>query len=273
MECWSKAIRLRPDYAEAHKNLGVALEKKGERAAAIKEWEEALKLRPGWEEPAYYLAAAKATNAPTPTGPPAEYVAKLFDEYADKFDQHLLETLEYRVPDLLVEAVKRTGREKFDLVVDIGCGTGLCGEKFRPMAGRLIGIDLAPRMIEKSRERGIYDELMVGGLEEALSGRTDVDLILAGDVLGYVGELSGVFKAAPAAMRQGAYFVFSVERPTQEEGEGLVLRKTRRFAHSRGYLKKLANDVGLEVVEMSDAVIRMDDKRPIDGMIGVMRKV
>jgi predicted TPR repeat methyltransferase len=273
LECWRKAIHLRPDYADAHKNLGVALEKKGDRAAAIREWEEALRLRPGWEEPAYYLAAAKAGNVPTPTGPPADYVAKLFDEYADKFDQHLLETLQYRVPDLLVEAVKRAGCEKLALVMDLGCGTGLCGAKFRSMAGRLIGVDLSPRMIEKSQERGIYDELVVGGLEEALGGQSEIDLILAGDVLGYVGELSGVFKAAADSLRRGGHFVFSAEKASEDEGEGVLLRSTRRFAHSHAYLQKLAGNVGLEVVEMSDAVIRIDDKQPIDGIIAVLRNV
>jgi predicted TPR repeat methyltransferase len=272
LECWSNAIRLRPTYAEAHKNLGVALEKKGARAAAIKEWEEALRLRPDWEEPAYYLAAVKATAAPTPTGSPPAYVAKLFDEYADKFDQHLLGMLEYRVPDLLVEAVRRTEREKFDIVMDLGCGTGLCGEKARPMAGRLIGVDLARRMIEKATAKGVYDELMVGGLEEALRGRGDIDLILAGDVLGYVGELSALFKTAAAAMRQGGYFAFSIEKPTEEEGEGYVLRKTRRFAHSRGYIEQVARDAGLEMVEMSDAILRVDEKKPIEGMICVLRR-
>src|SRR2546422_4974314 len=114
--------------------------------------------------------------------------------------------------------------------MDLGCGTGLCGEKFRSMAGKLLGVDLSARMIEKAKQRGVYDELMVGGLEEALGGRKGgVDLILAGDVLGYVGEVGGVFKAAAGAMRQGSYFLFSVEKPSQEEGEGLVLRKTRRF--------------------------------------------
>jgi predicted TPR repeat methyltransferase len=272
MECWGKAILLRPGYAEAHKNLGVALEKKGARAAAIKEWEEALRLRPGWEEPAYYLAAAKAIDAPTPTSPPADYLAKLFDEYAEKFDEHLLGTLEYRVPDLLLEAVKRSGRERFDLVMDLGCGTGLCGQKFRALAGKLIGVDLAPRMIEKSRARGIYDELLVGGLAEGLRERWDIDLVLGGDVMGYVGELSGVFQAAARTMRQAGYFAFSIEKPTEEEGEGFVLRKTRRFAHSRGYVEQLARENGLEVVEMSEAVLRMDDKKPIEGMICVLRK-
>jgi predicted TPR repeat methyltransferase len=273
MECWSKAIRLRPGYAEAHKNLGVALEKKGARLAAIKEWEEALRLRPGWDEPAYYLAAAKATNAPPPTGPPAEYLTRLFDEYAEKFDEHLVKTLEYRVPDFLFEAIKRTGQEEFEVVMDLGCGTGLCGEKFRPIAARLIGVDLSPRMIEKSKQRGIYDELMVGALEEALRGRKgDVDLILAGDVLGYVGQLSGAFKAAASALRSGGHLAFSIEKPTAEEGEGFILRKTRRFAHSRSYVEQVAHDSGMEVVEMSEAVLRVDDKKPIEGIIGVLRK-
>jgi predicted TPR repeat methyltransferase len=272
MECWGKAILIRPDYAEAHKNLGVALEKKGARAEAIKEWEAALRLRPGWEEPAYYLAAAKAMKGPTPKAPPADYVAKLFDEYADKFDEHLLRTLEYRVPDLLLEVVKRTGRERFDVVMDLGCGTGLCGEKFRGMAGRLIGIDLSPRMIEKSRARGVYDELIVGGLEEGLRGLANIDLVLAADVLGYVGELSGVFQAAVTAMRHDGYFLFSVEKPTKEEGEGFILRKTRRFAHSRGYVQQVAHESGLEVVEMTEAILRMDEKRPIEGMIFALRK-
>jgi len=272
IECFTKAIRIKPGYAEAHRNLAEALEKKGARHAALKEWEEALRLRPDWEELHYHMAAVKASDAPQPTAPPPGYISRLFDEYADKFDEHLLKTLEYRVPQLLVEAVKRVGQERFDVVVDVGCGTGLCGEQFRPMAGRLIGVDVAPRMIEKSRERGVYDELMVGGLEEALRGRSDVDLIIAGDVLGYVGELSAVFKVVGESLRPGGLLVFSVEKPSAEEGEGLVLRKTRRFAHSRSYMEKLAREVGLDVMEMSDAVIRMDDLRPIDGMIGVMRK-
>ncbi|HEV8606724.1 MAG TPA: tetratricopeptide repeat protein [Tepidisphaeraceae bacterium] len=273
MECWTKAIALRPGYAEAHNNLGVALEKRGARAAAIKEWQEASRLRPDWEVPKYYLAAAMASDAPAPTGPPAEYVAKLFDEYADKFDQHLLGTLEYRVPDLLVAAVKRAGASRFEEVMDLGCGTGLCGEKFRPMAGRMVGVDLSTRMIEKARQRGIYDELMVGGLAEALRGREgDVDLVLAGDVLGYVGDLSELFRAAQGAMRQGGLFAFSVEKPSEKEGEGLVLRRTRRFAHSKSYVERTAREAGMEVVEMSEAVIRLDDQKPIEGMIVVVRR-
>jgi predicted TPR repeat methyltransferase len=230
-------------------------------------------LRPDWEDLKFHLAAVRASDAPQPTVPPPSYIISLFDGYAEQFDQHLVKTLEYRVPQHLLEAAKRTGRERFDLVVDAGCGTGLCGEAFRPIAGRLVGVDVAPKMIEKSRQRGVYDELMVGRLEEALRGRSEVELVLAGDVLNYVGDLGGVFAAVGAALRREGYFLFSIEKPTAEEGEGLILRPTRRYAHSRDYIERLAHDTGMELVETTDAVIRMDYGRPLEGYIGVVRKL
>ena len=42
-----EALRLRPDYARAHSNLGIALLKSGQLPAAITEFEVALRLEPG----------------------------------------------------------------------------------------------------------------------------------------------------------------------------------------------------------------------------------
>ena len=128
-------------------------------------------------------------------------------------------------------------------------------------------------MIEKSRQRGVYDELIVGRLEDTLRGRSDVDLILAADVLNYVGELSGVFDAAGVALRRGGYFLFSIEKPTSEEAQGLTLRRTRRYAHARGYIEERAREAGMEIVETSDTVIRMEQQKPLEGYIVVVRKV
>ncbi len=50
---YSDAIRLKPDYAKAYNNRGVAYDKKGESDAAIKDCSEAILLKPDYAE-AYY---------------------------------------------------------------------------------------------------------------------------------------------------------------------------------------------------------------------------
>lgn len=53
-----EAIRLKPDYANAHYNLGFALSDKGELDGAIAEFREALRLNPDYEAAHYQLGAA-----------------------------------------------------------------------------------------------------------------------------------------------------------------------------------------------------------------------
>jgi len=43
---YTQAIRLRPDYAEAHNNLGVALAQQGKREQAVVHFSQALRLKP-----------------------------------------------------------------------------------------------------------------------------------------------------------------------------------------------------------------------------------
>ena len=52
------AIRLRPDYAEAHNNLGIALASQGQMADAIRQWKEALRLKPDFQDPKVNLQRA-----------------------------------------------------------------------------------------------------------------------------------------------------------------------------------------------------------------------
>ena len=49
-------------------------------------------------------------------------------------------------------------------VLDAGAGTGLCGESLRTYARKLVGIDLSARMLEKAKDRAVYDELVVAEL-------------------------------------------------------------------------------------------------------------
>jgi predicted TPR repeat methyltransferase len=87
-------------------------------------------------------------------------------------------------------------------------------------------------------------------------------------VLVYLGDLTPVFRALRGALRDGGRFAFSVEAG---DGEEPVLRASSRYAHSDGYLRKMAADFGFDIESLDAQVLRYDDGAPIDGYLVLMR--
>ena len=59
---FQEAIRLKPDYAEAHNNLGTALDEKGRIDEAISQFQEAIRLKPDYAEALDNLGVALAAK-------------------------------------------------------------------------------------------------------------------------------------------------------------------------------------------------------------------
>lgn len=209
-------------------------------------------------------------NAPPPDAPPPALIADLFDAYAPQFDEHLVDKLQYSAPKALAQMVTAIAAPDGSWrVVDLGCGTGLAGVELRPFARALIGADLSPRMIARARQRAIYDALHVEDLTATLTRERDLDLIIAADVFIYVGVLDAVFAACAAALRSGGLLAFSTER--SETGD-LVLDATLRYSHSDDYVRRLASTHGLAVVTTELATLRVEEGRPVQGQLYVLRR-
>lgn len=267
-----RAIALQPDIADAWLSLGFMHQTLGQKDEAEKMYREALRLDPGMTSARYFLAAIGRETAPDQT--PAEYVKSVFDEYAERFDAHLVGALEYRTPELLEAVVRRILEDNaFGLdVLDLGCGTGLGGARFRGLARRLVGVDLSPKMVTKARERGVYDDLIVGDVMEPLRDRAAAyDLVIATDVFVYIGDLGEITHAVSVALRSGGLFAFSTE--TDDSVRDFTLRVSGRYAHARSYLTALAQREGFELLAAEGAIIRKDAGGPIHGHIHVFRKI
>jgi predicted TPR repeat methyltransferase len=244
VEVCRQLCAMSPDMAEAHFALGLALELAGLQDAALGELEEAVRRKPEAAEWRYHLAARRGCTAPPIA--PAEYVASLFDAYAARFDEHLRGNLQYRTPEYIRQAVEIKAAEGQLDVLDLGCGTGLCGELFRSAARRLVGIDLSAEMIRAAESRDLYDELHVTDIVGFLRGREEeFDIILAADVFVYVGDLAETFDLVRGALKSAGRFAFSVEAAEEvdesPETADYHLSATRRYVHSLNYLRRLAS--------------------------------
>jgi len=194
---------------------------------------------------------------------------------AADFDQHLVDKLGYRIPDRLAEALGAwlEARPRPRRVLDLGCGTGLVADALRGSFDEMHGVDLSPRMVEQARARKLYATVEAGELLAFLAARPAqaADLVVAADVFVYVGDISAVIPAAFRVLRQGGVLIFSCELADESEG-ALVLRPSRRYAHSRRSVEDLCRDAGFArcVVEPFD--LRLEANVPVAGFIAVAEK-
>jgi predicted TPR repeat methyltransferase len=281
---FNNVLRVEPDHVDAHLNLAGALMQLGKKAAANPATEAAarnhfaaaathlqqvLDRQPHHEAARFFLAVL--TGGQTPDAAPLDAVRHLFDSYAKQFDQNVLGMLDYRAPQLLRAALGDLAADRSLRVLDLGCGTGLCGPLFRDAAQTLIGVDLSPEMLAEARQRGVYDQLRHSDLTEFLAScEEQYDVVLAADVFVYFGSLAQVFAGAKRVLRPGGRFAFTVEA---HEGASYVARASARFAHSLPYLRELAEQNGLAERNAQRATLRKESHTDLEGFVVVLQRL
>ncbi len=159
------ALELAPGWAMGWFRLGEFHEAAGALDQAAEAWRMAQKLDPEDRRGRGAETRADRRRARCRPRRQSAFVETLFDQYAEKFDDALVKTLDYRVPEFLAEAIAAQGRKNFGLAIDLGCGTGLMGERLRPLAGTLDGYDISAEMLRKARAKGVYDRLVKADLQ------------------------------------------------------------------------------------------------------------
>lgn len=259
-----------PAWAAGWAALGDAREKLGDEPGALAAWERTAELdTDGRFGAGIKMARLKAI---APSAMPAAYIRALFDGYAPRFDQHLVEALHYRGPAVLAAALAEVapGR-RFARALDLGCGTGLMGGALRPLVERIDGVDLSPAMVAQAKQTGAYTDLAVGSLEAALQAEPSAfDLLTAADVLVYCGDLAPIMAGAALALASGGLFGFTLQR-----GGGTAeytLGSDLRFAHAPDYARASVEAAGLTVLRLEEASTRSEKGRDVPGLLIVARR-
>lgn len=262
LPCYDKAIELDPQMGPAWAARGAILSDRKELVQAAQAFEQAIAHGADPEVNGFMLASLRGE---TPSRVPRPYVQGLFDEYAQTFDDHLVGVLNYQAHSTLIETLRSLHGLRFSSALDLGCGTGLCAPLLSAFVDHIDGVDVAGLMLDKARERGLYENLDHADLAEHLHAtERRYQLVLAADVFPYVGDLAEVFGGVRRVLASGGWFCFSVEAALGSEE--LVLGTSQRYTHSEPYLREHARANGFEVAGVFKGPIREDQRRPIAGL-------
>ena len=269
-----QATELAPGFASAWFTLGEIREKLGEREAAITAFRKA-QVSDAEDRHGATLRLMLLGAEPLAAMPQA-YVQSLFDQYAPRFEASLVGDLGYRGPALLFKAVLavRAAIRKpafFKRAIDLGCGTGLAATAFAKEVDHFTGIDLSPRMIEKARATGLYEELEVADMVQGLAGKPDAsaDLILAADAMVYVSDLAPALREAKRVLMPGGLLAFTAET---HGGDGVILGEGLRYAHGARYVRAAIGVAGLKLSHFDALSARDEDYTPVPGLVVVAEK-
>lgn len=299
-----KALKIEPNYPMALNNLGVIYSELGDLAGASRCLEKCVALDPENIHALYNLAGVfnglnlvdKACNTltsllqlepdhpaanhmlaalsgkTTPTAP-REYIEETFDKYAARFDTHIQDKLGYSVPKALADMTRKYLAEllPFNSAIDLGCGTGLSGAPFSDMTEELTGVDISLKMLEKSREKEIYNDLVHRQILPFLTEtKARYDLVIAADVFIYLGELTSLFPLLQQKTTDNSVIVCSIERAPETEKYRLL--QSGRYGHNPAYLERVARENGFEVTSHQPHNIRKENDTWLAGDLYLLSK-
>jgi predicted TPR repeat methyltransferase len=268
---YQQSEQLDPKNDKSSMEIARILSLTGRREDAIKVLNRLIDREPDNVVAQHMLASISGDDIPDRASD--AYVRKTFDDFAACFDESLSRH-EYKAPRLVSDLIISHARDSKLDILDLGCGTGLCGALLRPVANRLVGVDLSGEMLIRAERRKVYDDLAESELTSYLH-ETDAEFgaIICVDTFVYFGKLDEAVAAAGERLLPGGIFVFTVERHEEEVSEeDYRLQHHGRYSHTQDYLSRTVAAAGLAVDQLEQIVPRMESGEPVSGTLVVARK-
>jgi predicted TPR repeat methyltransferase len=258
------AIAIDNKYFDAHYNLGLLFLEKRHASKATRHLQAALTIKPDHQGAAFLLGISQ--NEKHIEQVPLSHIQTLFDQYADTYDKHLVIALDYQLPSQLFAFHQALfPNTTYAHALDLGCGTGLCGEAFKPIVNHLNGVDLSEKMLDEARKKGIYRQLYRNDLLSFFKEhKQSYSLIFAGDVFVYIGDLNAVFASIRQHIEPYGKLLFNIEEGSTPP---YVVDQSGRFLHHPSYILQVAEHHHFTIERAMSATTRQQNNQPVHGLL------
>ena len=173
--------------------------------------------------PEQLLARAYALRGDDP-----DETLKLYADWAETYDQTMLDGLSYRSPQRIATLAAEAVARRDVWALDVGCGTGLLANSLRAEGfNRVDGLDYSAPMLAVAQREGRIDKAFLRDLNERLDMGTECyDMLVSTGTFthGHVG--AGCLPELLALLVPGGRLICTVHRDVWDEGGfGTVLQK------------------------------------------------
>jgi predicted TPR repeat methyltransferase len=314
LSCYQRALSYQPNFLSALENIGHTCESLSKNQEAIDYFNQALALSPNNVELMFSLAKvqikenntekaitllnrcqelgssqaeqinimlAQLGDTDLPERYPDAMTLLTYKDKAESWDQDIHRNEhQYFGPKLIEKTLKNYSPEISTLsVLDLGCGTGACGEFLHKIAEPLVGVDLSPNMLAVAKQKNLYDELISAELTDYLKNSSlSFDLITAAGVFILIGSLIKPFQLVAQHLEPEGLFILTLYKGEDNKGEskqtkdGVSLRHNLHFAHNITHIKKSALAAGLSIEVIEEVIHETDNNQPQAGFIVLLRK-
>ncbi|HMB58837.1 MAG TPA: tetratricopeptide repeat protein, partial [Xanthomonadales bacterium] len=278
---YQKAIELKPDLSLAHDGLCQSTFQLEHRSLfgrasfskTKKAYEQWLACEPD-NALAQFMLEAIGGKSRLLRAPDA-VVRNMFDQFAPSFETHL-QSLNYRLPQMLTPLLEDLlGPPQASVkIVDGGCGTGLCAAALKPWARSLTGVDLSTAMLEKARQKALYDALFEAELTTFMQQHDGAfDLAVYADTLCYFGDLQDILRATAEALDNQGTLLLTLEASAfSQDVTRYQLQPQGRYTHSPSYVENTLQACGFAHILIRSDSTRTEVGRPVDGLLVSARK-
>ena len=165
--------------------------------------------------PEQLLARAYALSTKDP-----EETLKLYADWAETYDQTMLDGLAYRSPQRIATLAAVAEERRNVRVLDVGCGTGLLAKSLRTQGfSRVDGLDYSAPMLAVAQREGRIDEAFLRDLNQNLEmGVARYEMLVSTGTFthGHVG--AGCLPELLALLVPGGRLICTIHRDVWDEG-------------------------------------------------------
>lgn len=141
-----------------------------------------------------------------------EEIKKVYSKYAKKYNEIVLREKKYTAHKKMGLWVVNEIKRKNAKILDLGCGTGLSSLEFFKKGYEVIGIDIAPGMIEEAKNLP-FKKLIFQDLEEPFPVKNEqCDAVVLIGVMEFIKNPLKLFKEINRILKKRAIFSLTVPK-------------------------------------------------------------